>query len=351
MQIYLELNVNNIFSSDSIKKLQALIEKHDKIVLTCHMRPDGDAIGSTLGLWHLLKKMGKQPSVVIPDRAPRSLQFLPGAGEIAVFSQHDPYCTRIVDEAGLIIMCDFNTASRQGELADVIQGADCDKVLIDHHKDPDVKCTLMFSYPKMSSTCELVFRLIAALGLYADLDRDAATCLLTGLITDTQNFTVNCNSPEVYEIMMRLLEKDVDKKQIVDEAIKSCTLDSLRLNSFAILERLEIFDRHKCALITLSKEDLEKFNYQKGDTEGLVNEPLNIRGMVYSVFMREDKDCIKVSTRSKFEFPVCDICKDLFNGGGHQMAAGGEFYGSLEECRKIMVDNMDKYDKYLPKKR
>ena len=343
--------MNNIFDSDSVKKLRTLIEKNDKIVLTCHMRPDGDAIGSTLGLWHLLRGLGKNATVVIPDRVPRSLQFLPGVSEIAVYTQHDPYCKRIVDEADLIIMCDFNTATRQGELTPLIQEATCDKVLIDHHKDPDIPCTVMFSYPQMSSTCELVFRLIAALGLYADLDRNGATCLLTGLITDTQNFTVNCNNPEVYEIMMRLLEKDVDKKQIVDEAIKSCTYDSLRLNAFAILERLEIFDRHKCALITLSKEDLEKYDYQKGDTEGLVNEPLNIRGMVYSVFMREDRDCIKVSTRSKHDFPVCDICKDLFNGGGHQMAAGGEFYGTLQECRQIFLDHMADYDKFLPKKK
>lgn len=342
--------MNNILDAESVAEFRRLLDKSNRIVVTCHVRPDGDAIGSSQGLCLLLRSLGKDCNVVLPDRLPRSLMFLPGVRDVAIFTQHESYCRRLVSEADLIVMCDFNTASRQDNLAPVITEAQCNKVLIDHHRNPDIPCNVIFSDPEMSSTCELVFRLVAALGLYTDLDRDSATCLLTGLITDTQNFTVNCNNPEIYEIMMRLLDKEVDKKLIIDEAIKSCTLDSLRLNSFAILERLEIFPKSRCALITLSREDLERFNYQKGDTEGLVNEPLNIRGIVYSVFMREDPDCIKVSTRSKFDFPVCDICHDLFNGGGHLMAAGGEFHGTLEECRATLLENMDKYNRFLPAK-
>lgn len=342
--------MKNILNNEDIAEFKRLLDKHDKIVLTCHMRPDGDAVGSTLGLCLLLRTLGKEASVVVPDRIPRSLNFLPGTKDLAVFTQYDPYCTRLVGDAGLIIMCDFNTASRQGELASLIQEADCAKVLIDHHREPDIDCDVMFSYPDMSSTCELVFRIIAACGLYADLDKDAATCLLTGLITDTQNFTVNCNTPDIYEILMRLLDKGADKKRIIDEVVKATSYDALMLNSFALLNRLTIFEHSRCALVVLSKADLDQFNYQKGDTEGLVNMPLQIRGIVYSVFMREDSDCIKVSTRSKFDFPVCDICRDLFNGGGHLMAAGGEFYGSLEECVDIFKQHISDYDKYLPSK-
>lgn len=342
--------MKNIFDSDDIKEFRKLLDSSERIVLTCHMRPDGDAVGSTLGLYHLLKSFGKEVNVVIPDRVPRSLTFLPGVKDIAVFTQYDPYCSRLVDEAQLIIMCDFNTAKRQGDLAPVIQNAKCAKVLIDHHREPDIPCDVTFSFPESSSTCELVFRLIAACGFYNDLDRYGAMAILTGLITDTQNFTVNCGDPEVYEIMMRLLEKGADKKTIVDEAIKSTSYDALMLNSFALLERTRISQKSRCALVVLSKEDLKKFNYQKGDTEGLVNMPLNIRGIVYSVFMREDADCIKVSTRSKFDFPVCNVCKDLFNGGGHLMAAGGEFYGSLQECVDLFVEHMSDYDRFLPDK-
>ncbi|MDE6006864.1 MAG: bifunctional oligoribonuclease/PAP phosphatase NrnA [Muribaculaceae bacterium] len=342
--------MRNLLNPDTVRRFKKLVEKHDHIVLTCHMRPDGDAVGSVLGLWHLLKVLGKNASVVVPDRIPRSLQFLPGVREIAVYTQYDPYCSRLISEAELIIMCDFNTATRQGELTPLIQNATCDKVLIDHHLYPDIPADVVFSFPDLSSTCELVCRLIASCGWFNLVDTNGATCILAGIITDTQNFTVNCNDPEIYEIMMRLLEKDVDKKRIVDEALKSTSFDALRLNSFAILNRLTIFEKSRCALIALSKEDLAKFNYQKGDTEGLVNEPLNIRGIVYSIFMREDPDCIKVSARSKADFPVSRICTDLFGGGGHLMAAGGEFKGTLEDCKNVLVDHMADYDKFLPKK-
>lgn len=342
--------MKNILPPGSIDELKKLIDDSQRIVTTCHVRPDGDAIGSSLGLALLLRSMGKEAMVVVPDRIPRSLQFLPGIKDIAIFTQHESYCRRIVSEADLIVMCDFNTSSRQGNLAPVIVDADCRKVLIDHHRLPDVECNLKFSYPEMSSTCELMFRIIAALGYFSYVDFNSATALLTGLITDTQNFTVNCNNSDIYEILMRLLEKGVDKKKIIDEALKSCTLDSLRLNAFAISNKLQVFEKERGALITLSKEDLDKFNYQKGDTEGLVNEPLNIRGIVWSIFMREDPDCIKVSARSKYDFPVCDICADLYGGGGHLMAAGGEFNGSLEECRNLLISNIGKYMDKLPKR-
>lgn len=312
------------------------------------MRPDGDAVGSCLGLKQVLDALGKEVAVVVPDRLPKSLRFLQGARQIAVFTQYDPYCTKLLSEAGLIIMCDFNTPSRQGALAGLVQSAHCGKVLLDHHRNPDIPCEVQFSFPDMSSTCELVFRLLAACGWHHLIDRDGATALLTGLVTDTQNFTVNCNDPEIYDILKHLLEKEADKKLIVEEAMKATSLDAIRLNSFALLERLEIFENSRCALITLSKEDLDKYNYQKGDTEGLVNVPLGIRGLVYSIIMRQDSDCIKVSARSKYDFPVCDICSDLFNGGGHLMASGGEFIGTLQECRDLFIKHIGDYDRYLP---
>lgn len=342
--------MKTILNPEDVSAFRKLVETSEKIVLTCHMRPDGDAVGSVLGLWHLLRSFGKEVNVVLPDRAPRSLSFLEGIHEAVVNTQYDPYCTRLVNEAQLIVMCDFNTATRQGALAPLIQGATCPKVLIDHHLDPDIDCKVMFSYPDMSSTCELVFRLIAACGWYRELDKAGATCLLTGLVTDTQNFTVNCADPEVYEILMRLLEKEADKTRIVQEALKSTTYNALRLNSFALLRRLVVFRKSRCALIVLSSADLSAFDYNKGDTEGLVNIPLNIEGMVYSVFMREDPDCIKVSARSRYDFPVRLICSELFNGGGHQMAAGGEFKGTLEECRRLFIEHMTEFDKYLPDK-
>lgn len=342
--------MNDFLEKNDIKKFISLLDKSERIVLTCHVHPDGDAIGSTLGLMHLLRELGKHATVVVPDTPPRSLRFLPDFNEIAVYTRHDPYCSRLIEESDLIICCDFNNISRQDHLAPLIGNAKSPKVLIDHHEEPDINCELQFSYPEMSSTCELVFRIIAACGFYSDLNRNSATCLLAGLITDTQNFTVNCRNNDVYEILAKLMDKGADKRRIIEECIKACSYWSLRLKSYALSEKLEIFPSHRCCLITLSKEELENHHYEKGDTEGLVNDPLNIRGMVYSIFMREDPDCIKVSCRSKYEFPVSQICKDLFNGGGHRMAAGGEFHGSLEECREIFIQNIKNYDIFIPKK-
>lgn len=342
--------MERLIDNSLASRLSDFIDESRRIVLTCHVRPDGDAIGSTLGLWHLLRSLGKEAAVVVPDQPPRSLAFLPGFEQIAVFTRHDPYCKSLVDEADLIIMCDFNTASRQDQLAPLIQNAHCRKALIDHHREPDRIADLMISYPDMSSTCELVFRLIAEMGLAGEVNLDCATCLLTGIITDSRNFTVNCKHPDIYEIQMRLLGMGVDKDRIVREALTSKSLDALRLEAYAILKKMEVFQEHKAALITLSRDELTRFSYVRGDTEGLVNRPLEVKSIRYSVFMREDDDCVKVSARSVNNFPVSEICKELYGGGGHIQAAGGEFFGSIDDCRRILLDNMHKFDKYLKEK-
>lgn len=341
--------MEKLIDAGKAKELLKLIKESERVVLTCHVRPDGDAIGSTLGLWHLLRSLGKEATVVTPDKAPQNLSFLPGFKEIAVYTNHKEFCEKTIENCNLMICCDFNTPSRQDLLAPVVQNAPCRKVLIDHHTEPDKFTDLQFTYPRMSSTCELTFRIIAAMGLYEKIDRDCATCLLTGIITDTRNFTVNVNYPDIYDILMRLLEKDVDKDRIIKEALNTRSLNSLQLEAYALSQKMEIFPEHKCSLITLNKEELKKYNYEKGDTEGLVNRPLEVKGMVYSIFMREDPDCVKISSRSCDDFPVSEICKTLYGGGGHIQAAGAEFHGSLADCKQIFIKNMASFDKYLKK--
>lgn len=330
-----------------IRRFSEMIDCSSRIVLTCHVRPDGDALGSTLGLMHLLHTLGKEATVVVPDMPPRTLSFMPGFRDIAIFTKHDPYCHRLVDEADLIICCDFNKPSRQDLLEETIQNAECTKVMIDHHEDPDYFADLTFSYKDMSSTCELVFRIVAAMGLYPQLNLEASECLLTGIITDTRNFSVNVNDIDIYEILMRLLEKGVDKNRIVKLALETMSYSSVKLQAYAIYERMEIVDRHRAAIITLDRDTLTKFHYEKGDTEGLVNRPLEIRGIASSFFLREDPEYIRISARSQNGFPVSKVCEDLFGGGGHEQAAGGEYRGSLEECKKLLKDSLHRYDKYL----
>lgn len=342
--------MKQMLSEKDVMKFSALIERSKKIVLTCHVRPDGDAIGSTLGFLHLFESMGKEARIVVPDQPPKTLAFLPGYNNIAVYTRFDPYCTRIVSEADLIVCCDFNTPSRQDQMANLILDAKCPKVLVDHHQHPDYPADLIFSYPDMSATCELAFRIIAAMGLFTALNKEAATCLLTGIVTDTRNFTVNVKNPDIYDILMYLIEKGANKDKIVKEALNTRSLASLKIQAYAISERMEIFDEHKASIITLDRETLKKFHYEKGDTEGLVNLPLEVRGMVSSFFLREDPEYIRISARSVEPFPVADVCTDVFGGGGHPQAAGAEFKGSLEECKRKLVEALPSYDRFLPKK-
>ena len=324
----MDMALSKVIPNETVKRLRQLLDGSHNILITCHVRPDGDAIGSSFGWYHTLKAMGKDVNVLLPDRMPKSLEFLPSTKDAVIYTQHKEYADRLMSEADLVLCCDFNAWSRLGNLC--------------------TPSALQISYPEMSSTCELAFRLICDLGWYLDMPRDAAQCLLAGLITDTQNFTVNCSDPEVYQVMIKLLEKGADKSQIMWEAVKLTTYQAMKLNAFAISERMEIFPKYRGALVYLTKEDLDRFDYQKGDTEGLVNEPLRIRGVVYSIFLREDDDCIKVSMRSRYDFPVSDLCEDL-GGGGHGMAAGAEFEGTMDECRKAIMDEMEKYAHLVPK--
>lgn len=282
--------MDRLVDSESIKEFRQLLDESERIVLTCHVRPDGDAVGSTLGMKHLLHTLGKEASVVIPDKAPQSLSFLPGFKDMGIYTYHPEFCQKSIEKADLLICCDFNTPSRQDSLAPVVQNAKCRKVLVDHHQEPDHFADIEFSYPEMSSTCELMFRIIAGMGLYTDMNLESATCILTGIVTDTRNFTVNCRHTDLYEILMRLLEKGADKTAIVKEALSTRSYWSLKLEAYALSQKMEIFPSHQAALITLGKDELEKFHYERGDSEGLVNRPLEIRGMTYSVFLREDPD-------------------------------------------------------------
>lgn len=342
--------INKILNEADVKRFKDLLEKSGNIVLTAHVRPDGDALGSTLGLALLLKKLDKDVSVVLPDMAPKAYSFLPGFHDIVSYTKYPDYGRKLIDNADLIVCCDFNKPSRQDALGPVVLASKAKKVLVDHHLDPDSFTDITFSYPSMSSASELMFRIIASLGLYNEMTLGSATALCTGIITDTRNLEVNCSNPDLYIIMLKLMEKGVDKSRIVKLALHTKSYDSVKLQAYAMSDKLEILDEHHTAIISLDKEELNRFHYEKGDSEGLVNQPLEIDGVVSSFFLREDPDCIKVSARSIEDYPVNIICEDLYGGGGHRMASGGEFHGTLQECRDLLVNSISNYDKYLPKR-
>ena len=325
--------IDRILSNEEIIQLKYYLERYNNIVLTCHLSPDGDAVGSTLGMKHLLEIMGKTVHIIAPDMVPRSLLFLPGAKDIIAYSKYAELGNRLVGNAQLIICLDFNTPKRLDNLAPAITESKAKKILIDHHIGAENFCDLSISYDKMSSTCELVFRAILGMNMYQQVNRKCAECLYAGMMTDTGNFTYNSNDPDIYNIIAMLMKKGINKDRIYTLAINTSSVDRLRLIGYSLDSKMEVFEDCGAALIILTKEELARYNYKKGDTESLVNMPLQIPEVYWSVFMREDDEYVKISIRSQGDFAVNTICEKHFNGGGHKNAAGGEFYGTVEEAR------------------
>lgn len=327
--------ISKIVDYREIGHLKFLVERARSIVITCHLSPDGDAIGSSLALCRLLRNMGKRANVVLPDQAPHQLAFITRE-EITpvVFSVNRNKALTLIEQSYLIICLDFNAYKRIDKLGSIVAEARADKAMIDHHEDPEIEgLKVSISHPSASSTCELVFRVAMQAGWLNYLDDFAARCLFLGMMTDTGNFAYdNSNDPELFEIAAALMRYDIHKNDLYKRAIDSFPLNALKLKGYAISEKLEIDSERGAALITLTGEELERFNYNRGDTEGLVNIPLSIPGIRWSVFMRQDPEIIKISMRAEGDFTVDDICARYFHGGGHVHAAGGEFRGEMSEA-------------------
>ena len=324
--------INRVVSGKEIKGLAKLLSESNKIVITCHVSPDGDAVGSSLGLYHLLVDLGKDVKIVTPDAPPQSLKFLNSWNEIVSYARYTDFGNKLLDSADLIFCLDYNALYRVDRMSEALRKSAARKVMIDHHLQPEYFCDVTISYPNMSSTCELLFRVLCELGLYEEISSVSAECIYAGMMTDTGNFSYNSNDPNIYIIISELLKKGINKDKIYQLAMNTKSADAIRLNGYAVSEKMQIFPESKAALITLTREELEKYNYQKGDTEGLVNMPLSDPDVVWSCYMREEEGYIKISARSKGHFAVNQICELYFGGGGHRNAAGGEFRGTLDEA-------------------
>lgn len=324
--------ITNIISERKLDIISDFIARYGKIAITCHVSPDGDAMGSTLGLCHFLKGLGKQATVVIPDMPPRNLIFLPGMRDVVIYTQTADKAESVLKEAELIFALDFNTLNRIDKLSTPFQEATAKKVLIDHHLGPENFCDVIVSHPKISSTSELIFRLIYQMGALDKMSLSSAEAIYTGMMTDTGNFTYNSNDPEIYYIVAELVKMGVNKDRIYTLVCNTQTANKLLLNSYAICHKMELFPEYGAAMVSLTRAEMERYKFQKGDCEGLVNVPLSIKGIRFSAFIREDRNYIKISLRSQGKFPVNTIAENHFNGGGHMNAAGGEFYGTIEEA-------------------
>ena len=325
--------LTKIFEEKDIHKLENYINKGSRFVIITHVTPDGDAIGSSLGLYHFLSVMEKDSvSVVVPNDFPAFLKWMSGTKDIVVFEHHKEFAERLIREADVIFCLDFNELKRVGKIAPFLEAADGRKILIDHHPGAADFCRLTLSYPEMSSTSEMVFRLLCAIKSFSDINKDAAECIYAGMMTDTGSFTYNSNNPELYYIITELLNKGVDKDLIYRRVYQVYAESRLRLMGYTIYEKMKIYPEYKTALITLTLDEMNRFHYKTGDTEGFVNLLLSIEGILFAVLIREDKDCIKLSFRSVGDFPTNQFSSTYFHGGGHKNASGGEYYGSFTDA-------------------
>ena len=359
--------LTSFFSDAEVKAAQELINQSNNVVILTHMSPDGDAMGSSLAMRHFLEAQGKQVSVIVPNAFPDFLAWLPKANEDIIYETHRAEADALLEQADLVICTDFNDPKRIGSLGDKLLTLPCKKMMIDHHLHPACFPDLTLSYPSSPSTCELVYRLICELQRsdlpstgVADLQHsdltNIATCIYTGMMTDTGNFSFNSNYPEMYQIVGELVSFGVNKDEIYNRVFNAYSADRMRLMGYCLYNKMKIFPEHHTALIYLSRKELYRFNFQSGDAEGIVNLPLQIKDIHYSCFMREDKvnptevalangskTKIKISLRSQGDRPVNVFAKDIFNGGGHANASGGEYYGPLPEAVQLFIDNYTKY--------
>jgi phosphoesterase RecJ-like protein len=332
--------LTKIFDEKKIQKLETYINKGESFVIVAHVSPDGDAIGSALGLYHFLTAQGNIANVIVPNDFPAFLKWMPAAKDILICDRHPEYAERLIREADVIFCVDFNEAKRIGKLAPFVEAADARKVLIDHHLNPGNICNLVFSFPEMSSTSELVFRMLCAMKAADDISLDAAECIYAGMMTDTGAFSYNSNDPDLYLIIRELVKTGVDKDRIYRNVYQVYSESRLRLMGYTLHEKMKLYPEQKAALITLSLNEQNRFNYVPGDTEGFVNLPLSIEWIEFTAFIRENTDGIKVSLRSTGEFPCNRFAATYFQGGGHKNAAGGEFSGTLNDAVRIFEDGL-----------
>lgn len=341
--------ISKIIDESKIQQAKKAINKHDKIVIMTHQSPDGDAIGSSLAMYHFLLELEKDVQIIVPDAFPDFLGWLKGSGDILVYEKYPQYAQEAIDAADLILCMDFNSHHRVGEaLGQLLQKSEAMKILIDHHLDPSSEFDVSISYPSMCATGEVVFRLICRMGHFEDINRDCAEAIYTAMMTDTGRFSYNSDSPEIYYIIAELIKKGINKDEIVQRVYQNESVDRIRLRGFVLYEKMQVFPELQSACITLTEEEQQRFDTKKGDTEGLVNIPLDIKGINCSAFFKEDKQSnkIKVSLRSIGNIAVNQLSQQYFNGGGHKNAAGGSWFGTMEEAvalyKRVIADFINK---------
>jgi len=314
------------------------VSKAGNIVISAHKSPDGDSIGSSLALYHFLIKIGKQVTVVHPDPAPDFLQWVPAQEGIVDVERNPEKATTLLNEAELIFCLDYNHPSRVGDaMQPILEKSSAVKVMIDHHLFPADFCTYVISKPEVCSTAQLIFEWIEEIGMLEQLSPEASKCIYLGLMTDTGSFRFPSVSSKTHEIAAELIRRGLKHSEIHEAVYDTNTIDRIRLKGYCMSEKLVCLPGLPIAYASMSEEELKRFNYQKGDTEGIVNQILSVSGIQMAVLFTEKDGKIKISFRAKGRYTVNELAATHFNGGGHAYASGGASEESLEKTIEKFV--------------
>jgi len=333
-----------------IKEVKALLSKPKNIVIVTHWSPDGDAMGSSLGLYNYLIQLKHKVNVITPNDYPSFLFWLPGNKKVTDFSKNPKSAKTLVAKADIIFCLDFNSLKRIDKLGDEVGKSSAVKFMIDHHLQPEDFDKYMLHSIKACSTCELVFDFIQLMGHKKMLNKDIANCLYTGIMTDTGSFRFPSTTAHTHRIIASLIEAGAENGEIHNRIYDGSTESRIKLLGFSLSEKLKVFKEYKAAYFSLTEEELERYQYQKGDTEGVVNYALSIDGIRFAAFFVERDGIIKCSFRSQGSFDVNVFARKHFSGGGHANAAGGMSELSMDKTLQKFEALLPEYKTALQRK-
>jgi bifunctional oligoribonuclease and PAP phosphatase NrnA len=338
---------------DPFPNFQKAISDASTISIITHWSPDGDAMGSSLGLYHFLIGKKKNVKVIVPNEYPAFLKWLPGNESVLVHQTDPETAEKFVLSSDLIFTLDFNTLSRIEKLGEaILANKNAVKAMVDHHQQPDDYAQLFYHDVAACSTCELIYELICGVANPAAIDKKIATCLYTGIMTDSGNFRFRSVTASTHRIVAGLIEAGADNSEIYSAVQDDYSESRMRLVGYCLNKKMIILPELRTGYICLTEEELNQFNFEKGDTEGLVNYALSIRGIIFSAFFQEKDGIIKTSFRSKGDFDVNLFARENWNGGGHRNAAGGAYKkGDMVSCEKKFLGELESYKEILGAKK
>lgn len=337
-----------VFDPKHLQELKRFLSVSRKIAITTHYKPDGDAIGSLLGLFNFLQSQKHKVKAIVPSDYPEFISFMKGNDKVINYEQKPKQAAKYFGEADVIFCLDFNEPGRVESMQNIMMDNKAMKVVIDHHIEPKINAEFIFSFPDSCATCELIYYFIYAIKPDYKIKPEVAECLYTGIMTDTGSFRFSSMSADTHRIVAALMDSGMNHVKIHEMVSDTFTEDRIRFLGYCLRDKMQLIHAYNTSYISLIRNELEQFNHKTGDTEGIVNYPLNIKGVKMSaLFTEKEEGGVKISFRSKGDFSVRNMAKKFFNGGGHHNAAGGRYDGNIDECVEQFIAALEYYKEEL----